>query len=108
MLEGSRPAEKQWIWGCVLVLLTCIVYLPVLHAGLIWDDTFMITDNKMLRSASGLFDIWFTNKPADHIPVTLSVLWLQYQIWGLNPTGYHIVNVLTHALGAVLLWRVLK
>lgn len=86
---------------------TCVCYLPVLHATFIWDDSFMVTDNKMLRTASGLYDIWFTNKPADHIPVTLSAIWLQWQLWGNNPVGFHIVNVLLHALGAVLLWRVL-
>lgn len=107
MLPGVQPAQKQWLWGLLLVALTCAVYLPVLHATLIWDDSFMVTDNKMLRTPAGLFDIWFTNKPADHIPITLTALWLQYQMWGLNPVGYHVVNVLLHALGAVLLWRVL-
>jgi len=107
MLDGLRPAQKQWLWGMLLMVLTCVVYLPVLHATFVWDDSFMITDNKMLRSASGLYDIWFTNKPADHIPVTLTAIWLQWQLWGSNPLGFHVVNVLMHALGAVLLWRVL-
>ena len=107
MLDGLRPAQKQWLWGLLLVVLTCAVYLPVLQATFVWDDSFMVTDNKMLRTASGLHDIWLTNKPADHIPVTLSALWLQYQLWGTNPLGFHVVNVVLHALGAVLLWRLL-
>jgi protein O-mannosyl-transferase len=107
MLHGVRPSQKQWLWGLLLLVVTCVVYLPVLHATLIWDDSFMVTDNRMLRTPSGLWDIWFTNKPADHIPVTLTLFWVQYQVWGLNATGYHVVNVLLHALGSVLLWRVL-
>ncbi|MGZ4973729.1 MAG: tetratricopeptide repeat protein [Limisphaerales bacterium] len=105
MLDGLR--RKQWLWGMLLMMLTCIVYLPVLRATFVWDDSFMIADNKMLRSTPGLHDIWFTNKPADHIPVTLTAIWLQWQLWGSNPVGFHVVNVLLHALGAVLLWRVL-
>jgi tetratricopeptide (TPR) repeat protein len=107
MLDGLRPAQKQWFWGMLLMLLTCIVYLPVLHAVFVWDDSFLVTDDKMLRTAAGLRDIWFSTRPADHIPVTLTALWVQWQLWGNNPLGFHIVNVLLHAVGALLLWRIL-
>jgi tetratricopeptide (TPR) repeat protein len=106
-MAGTRPTQNDWFWGILLVAFTSAVYLPVVHAVFVWDDSFMVTDNKMLRGASGLYDIWLTNKPADHIPVTLTALWVQFHLWGLNPLGYHLVNVLLHAVGAVLLWRVL-
>ncbi len=108
MFAKLQSWQREWLFALGLLALTCVVYLPVLHAVFVWDDSFMITDNQMLRSTDGLYKIWFTNKPADHIPITLSALWLQYHLWHLNPLGYHIVNVLTHALGAILLWRILK
>lgn len=99
--------RKKWFWGVLLLALTCVVYLPVRNAGFLWDDKFMVVGNDYLRSRKGLFDIWFSTKPVDHIPITLSALWLEYQLWGVSPSGYHVVNVMMHALGAILLWRVL-
>lgn len=66
----------------------------------------MVKTNPLLKNASGLWKIWFTTNPVDHIPITLSAFWLEYQLWGSNPAGYHVVTVITHAISAVLLWRV--
>jgi tetratricopeptide (TPR) repeat protein len=37
--------------------------------------------------------------------LTLTVFWVEYQLWGLDTFGYHLINVLLHALSAVLIWR---
>lgn len=44
-------------------------------------------------------------------PVTGASLWLEYQLWGLWPPGFHAVNVLLHTANALLVsllaWRLL-
>ena len=45
-----------------------------------------------------------TEQP-NYWPVTWTAFWAQWQLFGLNPFGYHLVNVLLHAANAILQWR---
>lgn len=107
---GSPILDSRFapfMWGAVLALATFVVYLPVFNAGYIWDDDTGLTENPLIRSLSGLRDIWFSTKPYDYFPLTFTSFWLEWRLWGSNATGYHAVNVLLHAVGAILFWRVL-
>ena len=107
--DESRTGRERAMWGAVLVLLTLISYSPVLVAGFIWDDDRYVTHNRMLRDAEGLKLIW-TEKGAtpQYYPLVHTMYWVEYHLWGLNPLGYHLVNVLLHAGGGVMLWLVLR
>jgi tetratricopeptide (TPR) repeat protein len=88
-----------------LIVVTVIVYIPAIHGGYIWDDNAYVTHNQTLRSFSGLLQIWLEPRTTpQYYPLVFSSFWLEYHLWGLNPIGYHIVNVLLHASVAVLLY----
>jgi protein O-mannosyl-transferase len=102
-------ANRPWLLALVLAVVTFIAYQPVWRTGFIWDDDCYVTDNTSLRTADGLWKIWA--KPGTTIqyyPLAFTSFWLEYHLWGLRPFGYHLVNVLLHALSALLLWRVLR
>jgi Flp pilus assembly protein TadD len=98
------------VWqGGLIVLLVVLAYLPVLRNGFIWDDDSYVTENTTLHDLNGLRRIWFeVGAVPQYYPMVHSTFWLEYHFWGLNPIGFHLNNVLLHAMGAVLLWQVLR
>jgi tetratricopeptide (TPR) repeat protein len=91
------------------VLAVFVAYWPAMHGGFVCDDADDVQNNVALRSCSGLGAIW--TEPgvnAQYYPLSFTSFWLNYQVGGLNPFGYHMVNVLLHAINALLLWRVLR
>jgi tetratricopeptide (TPR) repeat protein len=98
---------RGWLAALMLVAVTFAAYQPVWRAGYIWDDDVMLTGNHYVQSPGGLSAIWFSTKLPDYFPMTYTALWLQWRVWGGDPLGYHLVNVLLHALSAVLWCRVL-
>ena len=99
--------NRGWIFILFLVAATLLAYLPVWHAGFVWDDDILLTANPLIKDPHGWFRFWFTTKTPDYFPVMSSAFWLEWRLWGMNATGYHVVNVLLHAVNAILLWRLL-
>jgi hypothetical protein len=98
---------KDWLFVIALIAAVFLVYQPVWHAGFIWDDDTFLFNNSLIKQSNGLYQFWFTTNAPDFFPLTSTTLWLEWRFWGMNPLGYHIVNVLLHALSTVLIWRVL-
>lgn len=101
-------SQKDQVLGILLLLLTLLVYLPTMRAGFVWDDDRYVTANALVRADDGLSRIWFSAEPKDYYPVVYTSFWLEWRLWHSNPLGYHLTNVLLHALNAVLLWVILR
>ena len=110
---ASWPPLAKLPWPvAMLAVLVLVSYLPaMLWAGFVWDDV-IFTDSKGVREWSGLWRIWFDPTEAidmegHYWPLVYSTFWLEHKLWGLEPAGYHIVNVLLHLANTVLLYRIL-
>ena len=95
-----------------LGLLVVISYLPaMLWGGFVWDDHLCITVDPV-REVSGLWQIWFSpsaiEEEAHYWPLVYTMFWLEHKLWGFDPTGYHIVNVLLHLANTLLVWHLLR
>ena len=100
--------KKQWGLAALLVLLTVAVSLPALKGGFVWDDDLLLTENPVIHSADGLWQVWLPSEELDYYPITWTTFWLEWRLWGMNAMGYHATNILLHALGALLVWQILK
>ncbi len=105
------PESHSWQFfakAAAIFIVVCFAYWPALHAGFVWDDEPLVTANPLLRSLSGLGEIWTGSRTADYFPITNSVFWIEYHLFGKNADGYHVVNILLQAVNALLVWRVLR
>jgi protein O-mannosyl-transferase len=94
--------------AALIALLTVVVYLPALRGGFVFDDRALITENRMVKASDGLYRFWLTTEARDYYPLTSSLWWLEWRLWGNSATGYHVVSVLLHAVNAVLVWLILR
>ena len=110
-----NPKLVTAIGAAVIVIATLIAYIPAMNGKFIWDDDYYVTRNHLLTNFDGLQKIWFgvLPRPAEYAlpqyyPLTYTTFWLEYRLWGLDPAGYHAVNVILHICSAMLIWLILK
>ncbi|XP_023224570.1 transmembrane and TPR repeat-containing protein CG4050-like [Centruroides sculpturatus] len=113
---NRSPNDKRLSLHSIAVAIAAIsCYYPSLQGDLVFDDIAAIKDNRDVRShtpISNLFvhDFWGTpiHKEQSHKsyrPLTVLTYRWNYWLHGLQPWGYHAVNLLLHALVSLLYLR---
>jgi tetratricopeptide (TPR) repeat protein len=100
--------RKSFMAVAALVVLTVSTYLPALRNGFMWDDNDHFTQNPAMTAPDGLRRIWSSLAVSRYYPLTLTTFWAERRLWGLNPLGYHAVNIALHTLSAVLAFLLLR
>lgn len=108
-MNSSLARYRNWLFPLFLIAATFITYHPAWHGGFLWDDYCVPHGPHDLGhyTLSGLRDIWLY-PTHQYYPLTYTTCWLEYHIWGLNTTGFHLVNILLHSLSSVLVWLILR
>lgn len=111
---GTQPFALQQaikaylIAGLGLVLLSVLPYVPAVHGEFLWDDhELYISNNPLLKNPAGWYRAWVTTDTADYLPLTYTLFWCEWQLFGDNPFGYHVVNIVLHSMCVLFLWRIL-
>ena len=101
--------RQDKLLGLFVATAAFAAFAPALSAGFVsWDDSLLIVDNPLIRGLTGdhlraqavsvLGGIWQ--------PLTWLSLALDHSLWGLEPAGFHLTNLLIHSATASLFYFV--
>lgn len=93
----------------ILIALLCVlVYANSLFNGFVYDDWDLVVRNPWLQKGpfSDAFrsGYWESTRGGSfyYRPVVSISYWIDHEIWGLNPLGYHLRNVALHVAASIL------
>src|SRR6059036_728740 len=109
---GLTSAQRwvRWLAPLLVALFTLAAFLPALQNQFVnWDDKDNFLDNPHYRGLGWTHIRWmWTTHLGHYIPLTWMTLGLDYLLWGMNPVGYHLTNLLLHAANAVVFFFVVR
>lgn len=90
------------------------VYLNSLENGFALDDVAMVAENEQVHGIAQLPDAisgpyWMTG-PSElgmYRPVTLATFAVDWELWGGDPIGFHLTNIVLHAAATGLVFLLL-
>lgn len=93
-----------------IIALTFLSYINTLNNSFVYDDNTYIVENRQIRSIANIPNAFVSSYPPDskeqglYRPmVTISYIF-DYAIWGLNPKGFHLTNLILHILTSIIVY----
>jgi tetratricopeptide (TPR) repeat protein len=106
--KPQNRALGRWLIPIGLVLLAVVLYAGAFNFERLysWDDNRYLNENDLIRDLSpqGIWNLTTQRYFAANIPVTLFSYAIEYHLWGLESSGYHVTNVILHALNGLLVY----
>src|SRR6516164_10735035 len=114
--KADTPPGKRRVWLGILLCLGLVLAIGAVygqvygHDFLNYDDPAYFTENGQVQQRlTGASVRWAftTTAEANWHPLTWLSLQLDYQLWGLKASGYHLTSLLLHCASSLLLFGVL-
>jgi tetratricopeptide (TPR) repeat protein len=111
---SSKSQSRLLLLGGVSVTLavaTLMIYWQTIRFDFTtWDDTEYVTENEQVCAGltiSGIKWAFTSFKAANWHPLTWISHMVDVQLFGLNPKGHHLMNVVFHIVNGILLFLLL-
>ncbi|HEY2387159.1 MAG TPA: tetratricopeptide repeat protein [Candidatus Binatia bacterium] len=103
---GRRTAPLHAV---AIVLVTVVTYAGSLDGAFVSDDVARVRDNPLVASlsAANVRGMFTTFDDSNYIPIKVLSLAIDRQLFGPEPTGFHVTNVALHAGCALLVYAIL-
>src|SRR5438094_4912093 len=105
IVTHSRGRALAAIAALAAVLAAVLVYLNALNNPFVYDDYHTVVENPSIERLGDLRGIVMHD-------VTRPIVNLSYaidrRVWGPKPFGYHLTNVLLHAIDVMLLFALAR
>src|SRR5262249_6897088 len=107
LLRGLRALQTiRWLPFAIFIF-TAASFIPALQNEFVnWDDDWMLLENPNYRGLGWSQLRWmFTTFHAGHYqPLSWVTFGIDYLLWGMDPFGYHLTNLVLHAANAVCVY----
>lgn len=112
MSKSKSQNLSQSVLVAVIILLVFIVFSNTLSYDFLssWDDPEYITENPAVRGLTlkNIKAVFTHFYMGNYAPVQVISYMFDYELWGLNPTGFRLTNILLHAFNSVLLFLIIR
>lgn len=102
LFRSGRDGRFQVAQACVLAIAVCIAHWPGLNGEFVFDDFINIVENDEVAKGFSFRSLFRLRG------VAIATLHLNHALGGLDPKGYHILNLGIHLCATFSLWMVLQ
>lgn len=107
MTNQPSPPLKIILAVTALVVIQFSVFMPVLkNEFLKYDDDIYVYKNSNIQSLKAENIAWMFARPyyRSYTPLALLSHAIDYGVWGNNPWGHHLTNLLLHSVNTILVF----
>ncbi len=103
------------LYTAIIAVVSFVVYFNALKNNFVYDDNYQILANPWITDPKYLYDIWTKNNLAFngaqsnyYRPMMHTIYMFSYKLFGENPEGYHLINIIFHSGVSILVFFTIK
>src|SRR5262245_1675597 len=97
--KSGRLGSWDLLPGFVLAAFSAGLYLRTMQNPFVYDDRLTVVDNWSIRHLADIYTVLRFDLFRPLVNLSFAI---DYALWGQNPAGFHLTNVVLHALNVVL------